>query len=44
MPTEVLSESKYAKLVADIRKIIEEGRLRAAKAANQELARTYWEV
>ena len=45
MPTtEILSESKYARLVADIRKIIAEGRERVAKAANQELVQTYWEV
>ena len=42
--TEVLTESKYAKLVADIRKIIAEGRGRAVKAANQELVQTYWDV
>ena len=42
--TEVLTESKYAKLVADIRKIIAEGRERAVKAANQELVQTYWDV
>lgn len=44
MPTEVLTESRYAKLVADIRKIIAQGRERIAKAANQELTRVYWEV
>ncbi len=42
--TEVLTESKYAKLVADIRRIIAEGRVRAAQAASQELVQTYWEV
>lgn len=42
--TEVLTTSSYAKLVADIRKIIAEGRNRIAKAANQELVQTYWEV
>lgn len=44
MPTEILSATKYTKLVADIRRIIEQGRIRVAKAANQELTRTYWEV
>ena len=42
--TEVLTTSGYAKLVADIRRIIAEGRMRAAKAASQELVETYWEV
>ncbi len=42
--TDVLTESAYAKLVADIRKIIAEGRERAAKSANLELVQTYWEV
>ncbi len=42
--TEVLTTSGYAKLVADIRRIIAEGRERAAKAASQELVQTYWEV
>lgn len=41
---EVLTEAGYAKLVADIRRIIAEGRERAAKAASQELVQTYWEV
>jgi len=42
--TQVLKESGYAKLVTDIRRIIEEGRARAAKAASQELVLTYWQV
>ena len=40
----VLTETGYAKLITDIRRIIEEGRVRAAKAASLELAVTYWQV
>ena len=45
MPTKnVLTESRYARLVRDVRKLIEEGKTRAVQAARQELARTYWEI
>jgi len=44
MPQNVLTENKYAKLVKDIRRIIEEGKRRAAQAASQELVVTYWEI
>ncbi|OGR86931.1 MAG: hypothetical protein A3A86_06595 [Elusimicrobia bacterium RIFCSPLOWO2_01_FULL_60_11] len=40
----VLSESAYARLVADIRKMIAEGRTRAQEAAGRELVLTYWEI
>ena len=40
----VLTGSRYAKLLKDVRGIIEEGKARAARAANQELARTYRQV
>jgi endonuclease YncB( thermonuclease family) len=39
-----LTTSKYSKLVADIRNIIETGKVRAAQAASNELVVTYWEV
>jgi len=39
-----LSESQYAKLVRDIRRILEEGRQRAVWAAQQELVNTYWQI
>ena len=41
---EILTGSNYTKLVADIRRIIAQGRTRAARAASQELVCTYWEV
>ena len=44
MPQNVLTETKYTKLVRDIRRIIEEGKRRAAQAASQELVVTYWEI
>ena len=40
----VLSETQYAKLVRDIRKLVEEGRQRAAQSARQELVQTYWKI
>ena len=40
----VLTEAKQAKLVADIRRLIEEGRARAGQAAKQEMVKTYWQV
>jgi endonuclease YncB( thermonuclease family) len=42
--TNVLSEQKYSKLLKDIRRLIDEGRQRASKAARHEMVRTYWEV
>jgi endonuclease YncB( thermonuclease family) len=39
-----LTSSKYSKLVSDIRSIIEQGKVRAAQAASEELVVTYWEV
>jgi len=42
--TNVLTETQYAKLLKDIRKLIEEGRSRATRAAGQELVQTYWEI
>ena len=39
-----LTPTKYSKLVRDVRKIIESGKIRAAQAASQELVVTYWEV
>ncbi|MCK5180783.1 MAG: thermonuclease family protein [Candidatus Omnitrophica bacterium] len=45
MPKEtVLTELRYAKLLADVRRLIEEGKARATRAAGQELLRTYWEI
>ena len=40
----ILSESAYARLVADIRKLITEGKVRAQEAAGRELVGTYWEI
>ena len=40
----ILTPSRYTKLVKDIRVLIEEGRARATRAANQELVQTYWNV
>ena len=40
----VLTETRYAKLVRDIRKLLTEGKARAQQAVAQELVRTYWEV
>ncbi|MCK5180132.1 MAG: thermonuclease family protein [Candidatus Omnitrophica bacterium] len=40
----VLTESRYAKLLADIRRLIAEGKARATRAANEELVHTYWQV
>ncbi len=44
MAQTVLTESRYAKLVADIRKLIEEGQKQAAAAANRLLVQTYWHI
>ena len=40
----VLSEARYGKLLKDVRGIIEEGKARVARAANQELITAYWGV
>lgn len=40
----ILTETRYAKLVRDIRTLINEGRSRAQQAVNQELVRTYWAI
>jgi len=42
--THVLTEAKYTKLITDIRRLIEEGKARAARAAHQELIETYWQI
>jgi endonuclease YncB( thermonuclease family) len=39
-----LSENRYAKLLADIRRLLAEGKDRAQRAATQELVRTYWTI
>jgi len=39
-----LTTSKYKALLADLRRIVEQGRQRARRAVHQELAATYWEV
>lgn len=40
----ILKKSSYAKLVRDVRKIIEEGKLRAQSAAAKELTQAYWRI
>ncbi|HMX94212.1 MAG TPA: DUF1016 N-terminal domain-containing protein [Elusimicrobiota bacterium] len=40
----VLTDTRYTKLVVDLRRLIDEGRGRAQAAANWELLRTYWNV
>lgn len=42
--TTVLTDSKYRKLLADLRKLIEAGKKRAQEAASGELIQTYWEL
>ena len=45
MTTEnILSKTQYARLVRDIRVLVEEGRQRAEQSARQELVQTYWKV
>jgi endonuclease YncB( thermonuclease family) len=39
-----LTESRYIKLLADIRRLMAEGKGRAQMAATQELVRTYWTI
>jgi len=40
----ILSEGQFMTLVQEIKTLIEEGRQRATRAANQELVRTYWRI
>ena len=40
----VLSETQYAKLVREIRVLIEEGRENAERTVRQELVQTYWKI
>ena len=40
----VLSEARYSKLLADIRKLIAEGKARAEEAARNEIVTTYWQI
>lgn len=42
--TGILTQSRYSKLLKDIRKLINDGKQRAIAAANTELVRTYWNV
>jgi len=42
--TEILTKTDYRKLVTDLRKILEEGKRRAAEALRRELVVTYWHV
>lgn len=44
MTNAILSRAKYARLTADVRRIIEEGKARTAVAVNQGLVETYWQV
>ena len=39
-----LTENQYERLVKDLKKIVEAGKLRGRQAVNRELVRTYWEV
>lgn len=40
----ILTDSRYKKLLSDLRQIILEGKKRAEEAARQELVQTYWEM
>ncbi len=44
MANAILSESRYAKLVKDIRGLVDAGKERALRAARQETVLTYWEI
>ncbi len=45
MPNQaILSETQYAKLVREIRALIEEGQKSAQRAARQVLVQTYWKI
>ena len=44
MSQAILSASKYRKLLADVRKIIEVSKVQAVAAANQELVNAYWQI
>ncbi len=39
-----LTSARYTKLLKDVRRIIEEGKARATRAANEELILAYWQV
>ncbi|MCK5266625.1 MAG: DUF1016 domain-containing protein, partial [Spirochaetes bacterium] len=39
-----LTSARYTKLLKDVRRIIEEGKARATRAANEELVLAYWQV
>ena len=40
----ILTDSRYAKLLKDLRKVLEAGKRRAQEAASQELIQTYWQL
>lgn len=42
--TRILSDTRYEKLLKDLRTLIQEGKDRAQRAAAQELLQTYWEI
>ena len=42
--TQILTGSRYKKLLTDLRKLIQEGRAGAEQAASQILVQTYWEM
>ncbi len=44
LKTNVLSETRYARLVRDIRALVDEGREKAQQAVRRELAVTYWGI
>ena len=44
MPANILTDTKYEKLLKDIRRLIQSGRKAATEAANRMLVRTYWEI
>jgi endonuclease YncB( thermonuclease family) len=40
----ILTDTRYKKLLTDLRKVIQEGKRRAEEAAGQVLVETYWEM
>ena len=44
MTETILTEPRYSKLVADIRRLIQEGQSKAATAANRLLLQSYWQI
>jgi len=42
--TTVLTQSRYSKLLKDIRKLIDEGRERATRASQEVLVQAYWNI